>query len=64
MKTHSINIFCSACDIDFSLKYSEPKEQPIRHCPFCGSPLDDNDIDSVEPTEDEEMEALDWPEDE
>ena len=48
-----IDITCSSCQAEYSIKYTEREDGDPSYCPFCGADIDyDNDMNDVEDEED------------
>ena len=53
VKEDIIDITCSSCQAEYSIKYTEREDGDPSYCPFCGADIDyDNDMNDVEDDED------------
>ena len=53
VKEDIIDITCSSCQAEYSIKYTEREDGDPSYCPFCGADIDyDNDMNDVEDEED------------
>ena len=53
VKEDIIDITCSSCQAEYSIKYTEREDGDPSYCPFCGADIDyDNGMNDVEDEED------------
>ena len=53
-KEDIIEIQCQECKAEFEMKYLETETGEPEYCPFCGSEIDDFEMDELEELDNEE----------
>ena len=54
VKEDIIDIMCSSCQAEYSIKYTEREDGDPSYCPFCGADID-YDNDKVDNDDDEDF---------